>query len=104
MRKARDGKLKPTDYQGGTFSISNMGMMGVSHFTAIVNPPQSCILAIGSNQTVIVPDDASEVGWRKAVIMKATISADHRVADGATAARWMQVFKQALENPLSFML
>lgn len=104
VRKARDGKLKPTDYQGGTFSISNMGMMGVSHFTAIVNPPQSCILAIGSNQTVIVPDDASEVGWRKALIMKATISADHRVADGATAARWMQAFKQALENPLSFML
>ncbi|WFD33566.1 dihydrolipoyllysine-residue acetyltransferase [Malassezia cuniculi] len=102
-RKARDGKLQPAEYQGGTFTISNMGMMGVSHFTAIINPPQSCILAIGATQTRIVPDD-SEQGWRKALIMQATISADHRVADGATAARWMQAFKQALENPLSFML
>ena len=102
-RKARDGKLQPAEYQGGTFTISNMGMMGVSHFTAIINPPQSAILAIGSTQSRIVPDD-SEKGWRKALVMQATASADHRVADGATTARWMQAFKQALENPLSFML
>ncbi|WFC98185.1 dihydrolipoyllysine-residue acetyltransferase [Malassezia yamatoensis] len=102
-QKARDGKLKPEEYQGGTFCISNMGMMGTTHFTAIINPPQSAILAIGTTEARIVPDE-SERGWRKAQIMQATISADHRVSDGATSARWMQAFKAALENPLSFML
>ena len=101
--KARDGKLKPDEYQGGTFTISNMGMMGTSHFTAIINPPQSCILALGATEARLVPDD-SERGFRVAHVMKATISADHRVVDGATAARWMQAFKAAVENPLSFML
>lgn len=102
-KKARDGKLKPDEYQGGTFTISNMGMMGTSQFTAIINPPQSCILAIGTTEARIVPDD-SEKGFRVAQVMKATISSDHRVVDGATAARWMQAFKAAMENPLSFML
>lgn len=102
-KKARDGKLKPEEYQGGTFTISNMGMMGTTHFTAIINPPQSAILALGTTVERIVPDD-SERGWRKAQIMQATISSDHRVSDGATSARWMQAFKAALENPLSFML
>ncbi|WFD18154.1 dihydrolipoyllysine-residue acetyltransferase [Malassezia caprae] len=102
-KKARDGKLKPDEYQGGTFTISNMGMMGTSHFTAIINPPQSCILALGTTEARLVPDD-SEKGFRVAHFMKATISADHRVVDGATAARWMQAFKAAVENPLSFML
>lgn len=102
-QKARDGKLKPDEYQGGTFTISNMGMMGTSHFTAIINPPQSCILALGATEARLVPDD-SERGFRVAHIMKATLSADHRVVDGATAARWMQAFKAALQNPLSFML
>lgn len=103
-KRARDGKLKPQEYQGGTFTISNMGMMGTSHFTAIINPPQSCILAIGQTEVRMVPDDEAEQGWRKSQVMTATISADHRVVDGATAARWMQAFKAALENPLSFML
>ena len=79
-------------------------MMGTSHFTAIINPPQSCILAIGQTEVRMVPDDEAEQGWRKSQVMTATISADHRVVDGATAARWMQAFKAALENPLSFML
>lgn len=103
-KRARDGKLKPQEYQGGTFTISNMGMMGTSHFTAIINPPQSCILAIGQTEVRMVPDDEAEQGWRQSQVMTATISADHRVVDGATAARWMQAFKAALENPLSFML
>ena len=103
-KRARDGKLKPQEYQGGTFTISNMGMMFTSHFTAIINPPQSCILAIGQTEVRMVPDDEAEQGWRKSQVMTATISADHRVVDGATAARWMQAFKAALENPLSFML
>ncbi|PWN44652.1 putative dihydrolipoamide acetyltransferase component of pyruvate dehydrogenase complex mitochondrial precursor [Ceraceosorus guamensis] len=102
--RARDGKLKPEEYQGGSFTISNMGMFGITHFTAIINPPQACILAIGGTDTRIVPDDSSEQGWRKANVMQATISADHRIVDGATAARWMKAFKDALENPLSFML
>ena len=103
-KKARDGKLKPEEYQGGSFTISNMGMMGTSHFTAIINPPQSCILAIGASESRLVPDESSEKGFKTVQVMKATISADHRVVDGAMAAQWMQSFKAALENPLSFML
>lgn len=106
--KARAGKLSPQEYQGGTFTISNMGMMGISHFTAIINPPQAAILAIGGTEARLLPaEEGSEEGgkeWRKANVMQATISADHRVVDGATAARWMKAFKDALENPLSFML
>lgn len=102
--KARAGKLAPQEYQGGSFTISNMGMFGITHFTAIINPPQSCILAIGGTEARLVPDAESEQGFRKAMIMQATISADHRTVDGATAAKWMKAFKDALENPLSFML
>ena len=79
-------------------------MMGTSHFTAIINPPQSCILAIGASESRLVPDESSENGFKTVQVMKATISADHRVVDGAMAAQWMQSFKAALENPLSFML
>ncbi|EST06525.1 Biotin/lipoyl attachment [Kalmanozyma brasiliensis GHG001] len=102
--KARAGKLAPQEYQGGSFTISNMGMFGITHFTAIINPPQSCILAIGGTEARLIPDSESEQGFRKAMVMQATISADHRTVDGATAAKWMKAFKDALENPLSFML
>ena len=102
--KARAGKLAPQEYQGGSFPISNMGMFGITHFTAIINPPQSCILAIGGTEARLIPDSESEQGFRKAMVMQATISADHRTVDGATAAKWMKAFKDALENPLSFML
>ncbi|KAK0555194.1 hypothetical protein OC845_000330 [Tilletia horrida] len=112
--RAREGKLKPEEYQGGTFTISNMGMYGISNFTAVINPPQGAILAIGGTEAKILPakEDAAGAegaieasqGWRKAQVMTATISADHRVIDGATAARWMKAFKDTLENPLSFML
>ena len=102
--KARAGKLAPQEYQGGSFTISNMGMFGITHFTAIINPPQSCILAIGGTEARLIPDAESEQGWRKSMVMQATISADHRTVDGATAAKWMKAFKDALENPLSFML
>lgn len=103
-KKARDGKLKPEEYQGGSFCISNLGMMGVHSFTAIINPPQSCILAIGASEKKLVMDATSEKGFKEVSVMKATISADHRVVDGARAAAWMQAFKQYLESPLSFML
>jgi len=86
-----------------------MGMLGISHFTAIINPPQAAILAIGGTEARLLPSEEAEAdgevkGWRKANVMQATISADHRVVDGATAAKWMKAFKDALENPLSFML
>jgi pyruvate dehydrogenase E2 component (dihydrolipoyllysine-residue acetyltransferase) len=89
--------------QGGSFTISNMGMMGVSHFTAIINPPQSAILALGSAIPTLVPAD-NEKGFDTKQILKATLSADHRVVDGAVNAKFLQALKGYLENPLSFML
>ncbi|KAI5479796.1 hypothetical protein MNV49_002608 [Pseudohyphozyma bogoriensis] len=102
--KARDGKLKPEEYQGGSFTISNLGMMDVHSFTAIINPPQSCILAIGATEKKLVLDAESEKGFKEVNVMKATLSADHRVVDGAVGARWLKAFKSYLESPLSFML
>jgi len=81
-----------------------MGMMGVSHFTAIINAPQSCILAIGSTTATLVPSSEDERGFKVENVMKVTLSSDHRVVDGAVAAKWLQAFKGYLENPLTFML
>ncbi|KAF8584483.1 dihydrolipoamide acetyltransferase [Ramaria rubella] len=109
-KKARDGKLKGEEYQGGTFTISNMGMFGIDHFTAIINPPQACILAVGSTVPTLIPvgpDAAPEDvgrGFKTAQVMKVTLSADHRVVDGALGARWLTAFKGYLENPLTFLL
>ncbi|KAI6133162.1 pyruvate dehydrogenase [Pisolithus croceorrhizus] len=103
-KKARDGKLAPQEYQGGTFTVSNLGMFDVDHFTAIINPPQSCILAVGSTKPSIVPTPEEERGFKTVNIMKVTLSSDHRVVDGAVGARWMTAFKGYLENPLTFML
>ena len=102
--KARDGKLKPEEYQGGTFTISNLGMYGVDNFTAIINPPQSCILAIGatSKKLELAPEEAK--GFKEVQVMKATLSSDHRTVDGAVGARWLKAFKEYLEQPLTFML
>lgn len=86
--KARDGKLKPQEYQGGSFTISNLGMMGIDSFTAIINPPQSCILAIGATEKKLVLDEESERGFKEVTVMKATMSCDHRVVDGAVGAKW----------------
>lgn len=102
--KARDGKLKPEEYQGGSFTISNLGMMGIESFTAIVNPPQSCILAIGATEKKLVLDPESERGFKEVSVMKATMSCDHRVVDGAVGARWMKAFKSYLEVRLSIRL
>lgn len=98
--KARDGKLKPEEYQGGSFTISNLGMMGVESFTAIINPPQSCILAIGATEKKLVLDAESEKGFKEVNVMKATISCDHRVVDGAVGAKWLKAFKSYLEVSL----
>jgi pyruvate dehydrogenase E2 component (dihydrolipoamide acetyltransferase) len=99
--RARAGKVKPDDIEGSTFSISNLGMFGVDEFSAIINPPEAGILAVGSAAvTPVVVDGEVRVGMR----MKATISVDHRVSDGAEAAQFMQSLAQFIEHPLTLLL
>jgi pyruvate dehydrogenase E2 component (dihydrolipoamide acetyltransferase) len=99
--RAKAGKLKPEEFQGGSFSISNMGMMGVKDFAAIINPPQAAILAVSAGeQRPVVKDGALAI----ATVMTVTISVDHRVIDGALAAEWLGVFKGIVEDPLQMML
>jgi len=99
--RARDGKLRPEEYQGGTFSISNLGMFGVRQFEAVINPPQGCILAVGaSEQRAVVRDNALTV----ATMMSCTLSVDHRVVDGAVGAQWLQAFKGLIEAPETMLL
>ena len=99
--RAREGRMKADDMVGGTFTISNLGMFDVEDFIAIINPPQAAILAVGAvKQVPVVKDGQLAVGTR----MKVTISADHRVTDGAEAARFMQAFKAALEQPMRLVL
>ncbi|KAI8874099.1 pyruvate dehydrogenase [Ramicandelaber brevisporus] len=103
--RARDGKLLPHEFQGGSFTISNLGMFGISSFTAIINPPQSCILAVGGVERRLIPaPEGSESPVSTANMMSATLSCDHRVVDGAVGAQWLQAWKKYLENPLSLML
>ena len=99
--RARAGKLKPEEYQGGGFSISNMGMYGVTNFSAIINPPQAGILAVSAGeQRAVVVDGALAV----ATVMTCTLSVDHRIVDGALAAEWIASFKGFVEDPLSLLL
>lgn len=99
--RARDGKVQPSDIEGATFTVSNLGAFDVENFIAIVNPPNAAILAVGSaRQVPVVVDGEITIGNR----MKATISADHRVTDGAEAAQYMQLFKQILEEPMRLLL
>ncbi len=99
--RARDGKVKPEDVDGSTFSTSNLGMYDVEEFIAIINPPEAAILAISSAREVpVVEGGAVKVGWR----MKATISVDHRVSDGAEAAQFMQKLAEFLENPVRMLV
>ncbi|XP_031354224.1 dihydrolipoyllysine-residue acetyltransferase component of pyruvate dehydrogenase complex, mitochondrial-like isoform X2 [Photinus pyralis] len=97
--KAREGKLQPAEFQGGTITVSNLGMYGVAHFTAIINPPQCAILAMGGNQIRIIPDDNSEKGFKKAHFISATLSSDHRIVDGAKAAEWLSALREYIEAP-----
>ncbi len=99
--KAREKKLQPSDWEGNTFTISNLGMFGIEEFTAIINPPDSCILAIGGIRQVPVVKDGAVVPGN---VMKVTMSCDHRVVDGATGAAFLQTFKANLENPLAMLL
>ena len=99
--RAREGKLKPEEFQGGGFSISNLGMFGVKEFSAIINPPQSCILAVGAGEQV--PKVVNGEVQIKTV-MNVTLSTDHRTVDGAVGAEWLQHFKRYIENPVSMLL
>ncbi|QDP19104.1 pyruvate dehydrogenase complex dihydrolipoamide acetyltransferase [Sphingomonas xanthus] len=98
--RAKDGKLQPNEYQGGTASLSNMGMFGIKHFEAVINPPQGMIMAIGAGEKrPYVIDDSLQI----ATVMSATGSFDHRAIDGADGAKLMQAFKQLCENPLGLV-
>lgn len=99
--RARENKLKPEEFQGGSFSISNLGMFGVKEFAAIVNPPQGAILAIGAGEQRAVPVNGNiEIK----TVMNCTLSVDHRCIDGAVGAEYLQIFKQFIENPVSMLV
>lgn len=99
--RARAGRLRPEEYQGGTFSISNLGMYGVSEFSAIINPPQAAILAVGACQAAPVVENGQIIVGQT---MRCTLSVDHRAIDGALAAQWFSVFKRLVENPFSMLI
>jgi pyruvate dehydrogenase E2 component (dihydrolipoamide acetyltransferase) len=96
VERTRDGKVRPDDVEGSTFTVSNLGMFDVDHFIAIINPPEAAILAIGSVREEPAFVNGDLVRARR---LKVTLSADHRVTDGAEAARWLQVFRKYIENP-----
>jgi len=99
--RARTKKLKPQEYEGGGFAISNLGMFGIKEFTAVINPPQAAILAVGAGEErALVKDGKIET----ATIMTVTLSCDHRVIDGATGARFLQAFKMFVEDPAAMLL
>jgi pyruvate dehydrogenase E2 component (dihydrolipoamide acetyltransferase) len=99
--KAKNKELQPKDWEGNTFTISNLGMFGIDEFTAIVNPPDACILAIGgSKETVIVENGEMKPGH----VMKVTLSCDHRVVDGVTGAKFLQTFQELLEEPVRLLV
>ena len=99
--RARSGTLDPSEYAGGSFTISNLGMFGIREFAAVINPPQSAILAVGAGeQRPVVKNGELAV----ATVMSVTLSADHRIVDGALGAKWLQAFKRAIEQPVTMLL
>lgn len=100
--QAKAGKLQPAEFMGGTFTISNLGMYGISQFAAIVNPPQAAILAVGATQPKVV--EVSPGDFAQVQVLNVTLSCDHRVVDGAIGAEWLKAFKQYIENPYMYML
>ncbi len=99
--RARSGKLDPSEYAEGTFTISNLGMFGIREFAAVINPPQGAILAVGAGeQRPVVKNGELAI----ATMMSVTLSADHRIVDGALGARWMQAYKAAIENPVVMLM
>lgn len=105
--KAKEGKLQPAEFIGGTFTVSNLGMFGLKQFTAIINGPQACILAVGGTDKKVVPNEGPDAASKPFVtksVMMVSLSADHRVVDGALGAEWLQSFKKHIENPVSLLL
>lgn len=99
--KARSGKLQPHEYEGGSFTVSNLGMYGVTEFSAIVNPPQGCILAVGAGEKrLIVKNEQAVI----ATVMTVTLSVDHRSVDGALGAQFLKCFKKYIENPVLILV
>jgi len=97
VARARSGKVRPGDIEGSTFTVSNLGMFQVDHFIAIINPPEAAIMAVGSVRDEAVVVNGQVVPGKR---LQVTLSADHRVTDGAEVARWLQVFRQYIENPV----
>jgi len=103
--RAKEGRLAPAEMIGGTFTISNLGMFGIKHFSAIVNPPQAAILAVGAaRKEVVRRADSDGGGYEEALVMSATLSCDHRVVDGAVGAQWLGAFKGFMEDPVTMLL
>ncbi|GLK52316.1 pyruvate dehydrogenase complex dihydrolipoamide acetyltransferase [Maricaulis virginensis] len=99
--RAREKKLKPEEFQGGTFSLSNLGMFGIDSFASIINPPQGMILSVGAGEErPVVKDGALAI----ATVMTVTLTCDHRVVDGATGAKWLQAFKTFVEDPMTMLM
>ncbi len=100
-KRAKDRKLKPEEYQGGTTSVSNMGMMGVKHFAAVINPPHATILAVGAGEERVVVKNGE---MKIATVMSVTLSTDHRCVDGALGAELLGAFKRYIENPMGMLV
>ncbi|MBN8521364.1 MAG: pyruvate dehydrogenase complex dihydrolipoamide acetyltransferase [Alphaproteobacteria bacterium] len=100
-KRARDGKLKPEEFQGGTFTVSNLGMFGIKEFGAIINPPQSCILAVGAGEERVYAEKGQ---IKTGMFMTCTLSTDHRTVDGAVGAEFLQILKRYIENPATMLL
>ena len=99
--RARTGKLKPEEYQGGTFSVSNLGMFGIKSFASIINEPQGAILSVGAGEKrPVVRGDVLAI----ATLMTVTLTCDHRVVDGAIGARWLAAFKPLVEDPITMIV
>ena len=99
--KAKEKKLQPSDWEGNTFTISNLGMFGIEEFTAIINPNDSCILAVGGIKNTPVVKNGEIVPGN---IMKVTMSCDHRLVDGATGAKFLKTLKELLEDPIKILV
>ena len=106
--RAKEGKSPLEELATGSFTISNLGMFGIQQFSAVINPPQACILAVGgSEQKVVVNPKFGKEGepeFKATTVMKVTLSCDHRVVDGAVGAQWLQTFKGLIENPVNMLL
>ena len=106
FERARQGKLKQEEYNGGTFSISNLGMFGIGNFTAIINPPEAAILSISATKkkAVVITNEAGEDEIAIRPIMNVQLSVDHRLIDGLLAAQFVEYFKELLENPIKILM